>query len=164
MLTEVRYFDLEYLALNMRPEDWVEIANMSRDPNPLVIAEELYAALSYQGIGRIGWVKGRPAGVIGLVEEWPGVWAIVMFGTDDLGLVGVELLKWLRKGLRQVRDELGGWRCHCDSREGNELAHKMIRAMGGRAEHDMIRSGSDGSRYTRFSWLLGENDQVIAAA
>lgn len=164
MLTSVTYEAIEYLCLNMREQDRVELLGMSRSDDLRDLADECFAALRYRGIAQVGWVKGKPAGVIGLVEEWPGVWTVWMFGTDDLGLVGVMLLKWLRKALRRVRDEFGGWRLHCDSRDGNTLAHKMIRAMGGAVEHVMARYGADGSNYTRFVWLLGENDAVIAAS
>jgi hypothetical protein len=110
------------------------------------------------GRGRIAWHDGKPAVLVGFIEQRPGVWYVLMFGTDAFRLAAMKLLRWMRDTITELRDEFAGKRLYCESRVGHDEAHRFLIAMG--AEHDgppMKFFGKDGSAYQRFVWLADDN-------
>lgn len=162
MLTDITFSAIEYICLNMRDSDREEIFAIRPHDCPLRWAHEAHAAIKNLGRGRIGWHKGRPAGVFAFTEPWPGAWEIWMFGTDDYRNVAIELVRYARKEANDILTVCNGRRLHADVREGHPDAHKLIKAMGALPEGPPMQAyGKDGSAYQRYVWLNGVNDSVL---
>ena len=161
MLTDLDYISLEFICLNMRDIDKREIYALRNHDNPLQLAMEAHAYIRNQGRGRISWVGGKPGAMAAFTEDWPGVWSVWMFGTDDFRAAAIPLLRWVRSEANDILSVCAGHRLQCDSQAGHDEAHKMIMAMGALPEFTMRRYGKDGSDFVRFVWLNGENDAVL---
>ncbi|MBK8772877.1 MAG: hypothetical protein IPM06_20940 [Rhizobiales bacterium] len=162
MLTTPTRIDLEYLCLNMRACDLVEIMNLVPFDAPIVLAHVCDELIRNNGRGRISWANGKPCAVAALTETRPGVWEVTMFGTDDLRSGIVPLMRWFRAEAADLIKQCKGHRLQCDSRADHHEAHKLIRAMGGVAEGPpMAGYGKDGGDYQRFVWLVGRNDAIV---
>lgn len=162
MITDISHADIEFICLNMRAVDRAEIYAMRPHDSPVRLAWESYHHILNNGRGRIAWAKGRPAAVAAFTEDWPGVWSVWMFGTDDFRAAAVPLLRWFRKEANEILSVCNGHRLQCDSRCGHDEAHKMIQALGGIPEGPAMRKfGKDGSDFQRFVWINGENDAVL---
>lgn len=161
MLTDISYFELEFICMGMRESDKSEIFAMRPHDNPLQLAMEAHAVIKNQGRGQISWVKGRPAAVAAFTEDWPGVWSVWMFGTEDFKAAAIPLLRWVRKEANDILKVCAGHRLQCDSAASHHEAHKMIKAMGAIPEFTMRKYGKTGEDFIRFVWLNGENDAVL---
>jgi hypothetical protein len=162
MLTDITYSAIEYISLNMRESDRVELFNIRPYDSPIQWAWDANLALKSLGRGRIAWWKGRPAGLFGFTEAWPGHWEVWMFGTDDYRNVAFDLLRWARKEANDILTVCEGRRLQADVREGHPDAHRLVRAMGAIPEGPPMQAyGKDGSAYQRYVWLKGVNDAVL---
>jgi hypothetical protein len=162
VLTDIDYTALEFVIMRMRDCDKEEIYALRDHDNPLQLAMEAHYAIRNKGRGRISWVNGRPAALAAFTEEWPGVWYVWMFGTEDFRAAAIPLLRWVRKEANDILSICAGHRLHCDSMVGHDEAHKMIKAMGGLPEGaPMRRLGKHGEDFQRFVWLKGENEAVL---
>jgi hypothetical protein len=163
-LTDIDYDSVMCVALNMREVDEVEILNVLDIDTKYDFGRLAFGALRNSGRGRVAWHKGRPAAVIGLIEERPRIWQITMFGTDDLRHVAFLCMRWARETLREFASPpFNGRRLHCDSRVGHDEAHRFLRALGACEEGPPMKHfGKDGGDYQRFVWLIGENDHVLS--
>lgn len=166
MLSDLDYNSLEYICLNLREQDKAEIYGMRGHDNALQLAMESHAYIKNNGRGVVAWWNGKPCAIAAMSEDWPGVWSIWMFGTDDFKSGAIELLRWFRKEANDILTVCKGHRIQCDSMASYEEAHKMIEAMGGRKEHVFRHYGrakDDGSEpddYIRYVWLK-ERDSAI---
>lgn len=161
MLAEIDLASIEYVCLNLRPVDRDEIFNVRPHDNPVYLAWEAFGLLANMGRGRVAWVDGKPAGVIGIIEHRRGVWDIMMFGTEAMPKVALEMMRWARLNIPELID-LDGRRLQCDSRVGHDEAHRFLMALGAEREGPPMRSfGKDGSDYQRFVWIKGDNGFVI---
>jgi hypothetical protein len=161
MLTDITYNDLEFICMNMRERDKAEIYALRPHDNPLQLAMEAHAQIRNLGRGQVAWWKGKPAAALAFTEDWPGVWSIWMFGTDDFKNVAIELVRWARKEANEILKVCKGHRIHCDSKSDYEEAHKLIEAAGGKREFTMRRYGKDGEDFTRFIWLREEDSAIL---
>lgn len=161
MLSEFDHYALEYIVLNMREADWVEISNLLPHDSKLQFAHEAGHAIRTQGRGVIAWHDAKPAGLAAFTENRPGVWQVWMFGTNAFRSVAFELMRWVRTEANDILQHCKGHRLQCESRSGYDEAHKMIRALGGELEFTMRRFGKDESDYHVFVWFNGENDAVL---
>lgn len=162
MLTDITLPALDYICLNLRASDKLEILGMRPHDAPLRLAWESFSAIRNLGRGRVAWADGRPAGVFAFTEQWPGTWEIWMFGTDQFRAVAIPLLRWARGEANDILSTCLGRRLHCDVREGHPDAHRLLKAMGALAEgQPMAAYGKDGSAYQRYVWLKGVNDAVL---
>lgn len=161
MLTPIDIGTLEFVCLNLRESDRVEILALRPHDNLVRLAWEANQIIVNQGRGVVAWHQGRPAGVAAFTEMWPGAWEAWMFGTDDFRHVAVELMRWLRKGANEILTVCNGNRLHCDCRVGNDENHKMIMALGAEPEVTLRNYGKDRSDYVRYVWLPGVNDAVL---
>lgn len=161
MLTEFTLGAYEYIILNMREVDRVEVFGMLHHDSALQMAHETAFLIRNKGRSTIAWHDGRPAAMGALTEDWPGMWSVWMFGTDDFRNCAVELIKWFRREASDILTVCQGRRLQCDSRFDHDEAHKMLRALGAREEVRLRAYGKDGSDYIRFVWLRGENDAVL---
>jgi hypothetical protein len=163
MLTDISYQSLEFIALNLRECDKVEIFNLLDTDSPLAFAWEAHRLLRNSGRGRIAWHNGRPAAWIGLIEMIPGVFQITMGGTDDLPKVAFECMRWARETIAEfTQPPFNGWRLYCDSRTGPEYEeqHRFLRALGAKEEGPPVMKGKDRGVYQCFVWLFGDNGHV----
>lgn len=162
-LSEVTRPALEYICLNMRQCDVDEIMNIVPHDSRVRLAQEAHWLITNHGRGRVAWHEARPAAVIFLTEDRPGVWEIGMFGTDQFKAVAFECMRWARKEIPTLIGEpLHGKRLQCDSRVGHEDAHKFLRALGAQPEGPPMRCyGKDGGSYQRYVWIAGEDDHVL---
>lgn len=162
MLTDYTEAALEFVVLNMRERDEIEIYNTRPHNSPLQLVKEV--AMMTTGHRRtLAWSDRtkRPAGFAAFTENWPGVWDIWMFGTDDFKDCAVELIRWFRREAVDILTHCKGHRLQCDSREDHDDAHKMLKAFGAVEEVRLRRYGKDGSDYIRFVWFRDENDAVL---
>ena len=134
MLTEPDLWAIEYICLNLRESDAIEIYNVRPHDSPLQLAWESTQAVKNMGRGRIGWANGKPAALFAFTEDWPGTWQVWMFGTNDFKAAAIDLLRWARKEANDILTVCEGRRLQCDCRLGHDDAHKMIRALGGKPE------------------------------
>lgn len=161
-LSEITLPDLEYVCLNMRPEDREEILNIRPHDNLLMLAWEAAALIRNMGRGRVAWFQGRPAAVIAVTEDRSGVWQIMMFGTEFLPSVAFPCMRWARETMRELVGNGTCRRLQCDSRVGHDEAWRFLMALGAEKEGPPMRGfGRDGGDYQRFVWLAGENDHVL---
>lgn len=161
-LTEPDLLSLEFICLNMREIDRVEAFAVVSHDNPCRLAWETYHYVLNNGRGQIAWHNGKPAAFAALVEMWPSVWQIYMFGTDDFKNAAIPLLRWFRKESNDILTVCNGHRLQCDCRIGHPEAHKMILAMGGLPEGPPRQKfGKDGSDFQTYVWINGENDAVL---
>jgi hypothetical protein len=160
-LTDVDYIALEFICMNMRECDKEELYALRTYDNPLQLAMDAHAAIRNLGRGRISWVKGRPAAVGAFTEDYPGVWSVWMFGTDDFKAAAIPLLRWVRTEANEILTVCKGHRLHCDSIANHPDAHKMIQAMGGKQESVKRKLGKGGEDFICFVWLNGENDAIL---
>jgi hypothetical protein len=126
------------------------------------MAYESYHYILNNGRGQAAWVDGRPAGMCAFTENWPGVWQVWSFGTDDYKKAALPLARWFRREANAILSVCKGIRLQCDSRIGHPDAEKFILAFGGLPEGPPMKSyGKDGSSYQRYVWFPGENDAVL---
>lgn len=147
----------------MREIDRVEVFGTLPHDSPLQLAYEAAYLVRNKGRSRIGWSAktGRPAAIAAFTEDWPGLWSVWMFGTDDFKDVAIDLLRWFRKEANEILGVCEGRRLQCDSRFDHDEAHKMLKALGAVEEFRLRKYGKDGSDYIRFVWFNGENDAVL---
>jgi len=161
-LTDITLPSIEYICLNIRESDKLEILSLRPHDSELQLAWETFSALRNMGRGRIAWHKGKPAGLFGFTEAWPGHWEIWMFGTEDYRHVAIDLMRYCRKEANEILTVCNGRRLQADVREGHPDAHKLVTAMGGKPEGPlMLNYGKDGGNYQRYVWLNGVNDAVL---
>jgi hypothetical protein len=162
VLTEIDLDSVQFIAFNMRDTDKEEIFNILEYDCAYRFGWEAFTIFNSKGRARIAWHQGRPAALIGLVEERPAVWNISMFGTNDLKLVAFECMRWARTNIPElIAPPHNGRRLQCDSRVGHEDAHKFLRALGAEPEGPPMRHyGKDGGDYIRFVWIFGANGLV----
>lgn len=162
VLTDIDLVSLEYVCLNMRPIDAVEIYGLQSHDNPIRLAWEVYPVLRNRGRARIAWHQGKPAAIIALTEDRPGVWQIWMFGTSDFKAVAYACMRWARAELADLIEHHGGRRLQCESHEDHHEAHRFLLALGARREGPLMpHYGKDGKAYQRFVWIAGENDHKL---
>lgn len=160
-LTDIDYFSLEYVCMNMREEDKREIFALRAHDSPLQLAAEAHAAIKNLGRGRLGWWQGRPVAACAFTESWPGCWEIWMFGTSDFKNVAIEMVRWFRKEANDILSICAGRRLQCDSMATHEEAHKLIKAAGGIEEARFHAYGKGGEDFIRFTWRPGVNDAIL---
>lgn len=153
MLTDPDRYAIEYICLHLRACDRREIFTMQPHDNPVRLAQEAWWVFTNRGRAAVAWHDGRPAAVIGLWEKWPGVWEASAFGTDAWRNVAIECVRWARKNISQIIEEVGGHRLQADSHVESTESHKFLRAMGAEAESLLPGYGKDGSDYIRFVWV-----------
>lgn len=162
MLTDITLPAIEYICLNIRESDRVEILALRPHDSELQLAWETFSALRNLGRGRIAWHQGKPAGLFGFAEAWPGHWEVWMFGTDEYRAVAFDLLRWARKEANEILQHCNGRRLQADVREGHPDAHKLVKAMGAIPEGPLLQNyGKDGGAYQRYVWINGVNDAVL---
>lgn len=147
--------------MGMRERDKAEIYALRDHDNPLQLAMEAHHMIRNKGRGQIAWWQGRPAAMLAFTEDWPGVWSVWMFGTDDFKNVAIDLVRWARKEANEILKVCAGHRIHCDSLSTYEEAHKLIQAAGGRYECEFPKYGKGGEDYKRFVWFNGDNDAIL---
>ncbi len=164
MLTEPTLRDMEFIAIHLRPEDWVEISNLLEHDSPLLFAHQAYALMTSRGRGRIAWHDGRPAGAVAFIEHRKGVWDIQLYGTVDLKAAMKPILRWIRETIPELRNDFGGVRLQADSHVDHVEAHKFLKGLGAEPEATMRCFGKDGSTYIRFVWISEESAQPLLGA
>lgn len=162
MLTDIDILSVEYICLNMREDDKREILAMRPHDSQVMLAWEAYHMIRNNGRGRIAWHDGRPAALAAFTEAWPGHWNVWMFGTKDFRAAAVPLIRWIRDEAREILSVCKGLRLECDSIADHDEAHKMIRALGGKAESEMRNYGKGGETFIKFVWLPNVNDAVLS--
>lgn len=153
MLLEPDRYSIEYICLNLRACDKREIFAMRPHDSPVRLAHEAWYLVTTQGRGAVAWHDGKPAALIALIENWPGVWDAMAFGTDAWRNVAIELMRWGRANVRQVIEDLKGHRLQADSHVDSVDSHRFLRALGAEPEAVLRGYGKDNSDFIRFSWV-----------
>jgi hypothetical protein len=160
-LSDVTWTDTFDICLRLRESDKLEVYNQRAYDSAYQLSWEMSSAIVAKGRGVIAWHQGRATAVFGFVQGHPGVWDIIMFGTDEYRAVAFALLRWCRREANDILSTSAGHRLQCDARVGHEDAHRLIQSMGGRPESLMRRYGKDRSDYIRYVWLRGEDDAIL---
>lgn len=161
-LTDITLDAVTYVCFNMREVNKLEIYPLRPHDSPIILAWEVCAAVRSSGRGRVAWHDGKPAGVVALVENWPGCWGVSIFATDDFRSVAINILRWVRSTFREICTDLHGRRLESLTRAGDDEAAAFFKGLGARPEGPpMHRYGKDGADFQRFVWLAGENDHFI---
>jgi hypothetical protein len=160
---------LLHVCRNLRPCNQGELYPTRAHNDPEELALELFAAVRAYGFGVIVWHKAptgiRPAIAIGLFERWPGVWGLMMIGTDDFKAAAIDALRWLRGAVADLRDKQGMHRLHSETRADDPEAARFFLGLGAIPEGPpMERYGKGGEAFQRYCWLAGINDQFAKAA
>lgn len=143
---------VEYLCLNIREMDRLEIFGLRNHDSALLLAQEVIHA-STRGKAKVFEHQGRPAGIVGVSPMWAGVWTAYSFGTEDWRSVARPMTKYALRVLKPFIEQRGAHRLQCESRVDHTDAHRWLTMLG--AEPDgLLRSyGRDGSDYIMFSWV-----------
>jgi hypothetical protein len=159
MLTDIDLPSLEYICLNMRSIDAMEVYNMRSHDNAVLLAWEAYHLIRARGRGRIAWAGGKPVAIVAVYELWTGCWEVVMWGTDEFKAGAFECMRWVRRDtLPDLIKTLGGRRLQCFSHLDHHEAHSFLLALGASKEGPPIEGyGRDGSSYQLFGWVLNRN-------
>jgi hypothetical protein len=161
-ITDLDVTSVEYVCINLRHMDRLEVLNLADHDSSVRLAQEVYFTLRNQGRGRIVWHDGKPAAIVGFAEFRKGVWQAILLGTDDFRAVAKDALKWFRITGQEIRDVLGARRVQCDSHINHWEAHRFLRALGAQQEGPpMLAYGKDGSAFIRFVWFARQNDQWL---
>lgn len=142
---------VEYITLNMREIDALEVYGMRGHDNPLLLAKEVVLAASY-GKAAIATHKGMPCGVIGVSPLWPGVWTAWSFGTEHWPRAVLKISRYGRQVFKPFILGCGAHRLQCESRIDHTEAHRWLEAMGAHKEGLLRGYGRDGADYFMFSW------------
>ncbi len=163
VLGDLNLFAVEYLAMKMRANDRAELFGVWPHDDPLRFASEVTYILRNHGSAKIAYIDGKPAALFGFsCHQKPGVYDVWMFGTDQFEKAVFPLMKWCRKEANEILSRTNAHRLQAQSRAEHTEAHKLIRAMGGKQEGDVLRKwGKDGSDYFMFVWINGENDAIL---
>lgn len=153
-LTDIDLHSFCYVCDHMREQDRAEIFACLPHDNTYRLGWEAYHQIKNNGRGRIAWHKGKPVAVGAFAEDYPGIWQVIMFGTDDFKHGAVDLIKWFRREAKDILSTQRGIRLYCNSRVEHTEAHKMIVALGAHPEGPPMRNfGKDGSSFQRFVWF-----------
>ena len=162
-LHELSMFGVQSVCFNMREPDREEIFNLLDHDSPVKLAYQVIEAIRMNGgRGRVAFVGPTPVAVVGFAMFRPGVWQIILFGTDRFKEAAIHMLRWIRENADDLVTNHGGRRLQCESRQGHDEAHAFLRRLGARAEGPLMRMyGKDGSSYQRYVWIVGDNDHVL---
>lgn len=147
----LNWHHLEWVALNMREIDRIEIfGNMPTD-NPLEVAAIVMHATAKKGLGWTAWLNNRPVGALGVFEQWPGNWQIWSFGTDDYRRAAVVFKAKFDNSVEYMLAN-GGHRLQCYSHQRHVESHRLLTFLGATREATLHHYGRDGAAYHVFAW------------
>ena len=139
------YGDILSVAARMRESDRREIfALMWERDGAEQIADHAFYLSRYRWVA---YYNDKPAAVLGVMEMWPGVWQVWMFGTDDFKKVGARLVAYCRPRILQAMSDLGAHRLEAKSMADHEEAHWFLRRVGGKREGMLQRYGKGGEDF-----------------
>ena len=151
VVRDLTWLDCEYVAFHMRAIDKIEIYNNIDTDNEIVFVGLVMQAAA-KGMAWVATFDGRPAGVMGIAERWPGSWEVFAFGTEDFKRVLVALKPPLERAIKWAKKQ-GCHRIECRSHITHVKAHRLIRLMEFQQEGVLRRYGKDGNDYLVFSRL-----------
>lgn len=141
--------DASYVAANMRPHDWREIAAQAPDDlRPLdVAAWSIAGREAYIAIAR-----DRPVSVFGVHDATPAgnVLSIWAWGTAGMWRAVPGITRWIRTAVPRWIDE-GVTRVEARSIVGHTAAHRWMRSLGAR-ETELPAFGRGGEDFILFWW------------
>jgi len=141
--------DVTYIAANIRPEDWREIAcQLSEEVTPTDVA-------AWSLTGREAWVatvRGQPVAAFGVHDATNArnvlmIWA---WGTPKMWRAVPEMTRFIRERVEVWITE-GVTRVEARSIEGHGSAHRWMRALGGESE-PLPGWGKGGEDFLLFWW------------
>jgi len=160
VLHDINLVTVGYVVANLRDANKREIYPLRPHDNPVLLAYEVCGLISNCGRGRVAFHGGKPAAVVGVYESWPGVWGLMMFGTDSFKSVVIDVLRWLRHTMRDLTENHGARRLQSETLAGDVEAERFFVGLGAMPEGPPLRHyGKNGESYQRFVWFAGENDQ-----
>lgn len=136
------------IALAMRDWDRREIFATRRDDDPLAIAAECAA------MGEVAWVAGleKPIAAFGCFQQWPGVWSMWLFATDEFRRIGIQMTKLIVRSIIPMLFEAGAHRLEARSMEGHEDAQRWLEVIGAKREATLHGYGRDGQDFHVYTW------------
>lgn len=141
--------DVRTVALNMREQDFTEFMATSPSNDRVGLAHDL--ALRYGGRDDVfvGKVDGDPVWIGAAIEVWPGVMALMFWGTPDWPRMGLQTTRWIKRELFPRYFAAGIHRIQAISHAEHTNAHAWLRTLGlseearftafGRAREDFLQ-------------------------
>jgi hypothetical protein len=144
-IKEAEYGDILSVAARMRESDRREIFAMMWDRDG---AEQIADNAYY--LSRHRWVaywNTKPAAALGIMQMWPRVWQVWMFGTDDFPRVAGRLIAHCRPRILQTLSDLDALRVEAKSMADHKEAHRFLRRVGGHHEATLRNYGKNGEDF-----------------
>ncbi len=150
-LRPAAHAEVRAVAEAMRVWDRREIFACRWDDDAGAFADSVYALCEAQGRC---WAAGldAPVAIIGGVEQWPGCWSALAFGTDEFETIGLGLTRKVRAEVIPWMLRAGARRVECRSHAGHRQAHRWLRLLGARCEGRHAEAGRDGADFLTFAW------------
>lgn len=149
-LAEPSLIDVAYVCGRMRPDDARELFATRFDDDRDRLAIDVLSRW-----GPMYWVAGteRPIAVIGATEQWPGVWQVGMFATDEFPQIGRQLTRWVIQRMIPTIREVGVHRAEAKSIEGHDAAHRWLECLGAVRDPAPLRKfGKGGETFFNYVW------------
>lgn len=146
----MEWLPLEFLCFNMRDIDRREIYGNLATDNPLEWAAMIQFGVAKNGCAWITRFNGRPAAVMGVMENWPGNWQVFSFGTEKYRRVLVYFKPKLEAMIAFGR-ERGMHRLECRSLASHIDAHRVTKFVGLGNPQLLRKHGRDGDDFVLFS-------------
>src|SRR5690349_19657860 len=112
----------------MRESDRREIF-ATRTPDDRILLAHQAADFSRFG-AVIATDAGTPVCALGAVGQWPGLWNVWMFATDDWPRIAIGATRYVRRVLIPNLVNAGAHRAECKSIEGHKPAHRWLELLG----------------------------------
>lgn len=145
--------DASYVAANLRPEDWREIACQLPDgTEPLALA---WMAAEGSGEAWTASWKGQPVAAFGASPMTPSVLSLWAWGTKGMWRVAGSIERFVTADCVPRWLEAGITRVEARSIVGHVMAHRWLRRLGF-AEQPCPQWGKAGEDFILFSWTRKE--------
>ena len=152
MTTQATWRDVLDVSLSMRSDDLAEVMATRWNEDPFEFAAECMRA---PGVRLVARHEGVPVAVGGVATWQPGVGQAWMVGTEDVGLVGVEIAHACRKSIKALFETGTIHRIQAFSAATHKRAHRWLRAIGLHEESRLPMYGKNGEEFIIFAVTKG---------
>lgn len=147
---------VRYVARNMREKDVVEFLPLLWADTKAEMVEELTEAYGEHPAVLCAYDGAyTPVAIGGLIQNRPGVAALLFYATDQFPKIAHALTRTIIKTIFPHYQSLGVRRIECVSLEGYDEAHRWIQVLGLTPESVLPQFGKGGETYRSFALLSG---------
>ena len=141
--------DVLAVTRNMRARDAEEIFALRWHDSPCHLAEEVMHA------GEFRWgayLDGRPIAMLGAFPQWPRVWSVWSFGTDEFRKVAPAMARHVKTFMIPALENAGAIRAFCWSMEAHTDACRWLEFLGAAPEVKLDKYGKNGQTFVCYGW------------